>query len=81
MLLEQGNKLLVTHRRLFEGDLPRFFVGEVEAYEDEIRERGDESRRTAPSRYDLSACSGKLTCGEILDIIPAVIEIPRTARL
>lgn len=40
MLLEKGNRLLVAHRRLFEGDLPRFFVGEVEAYEDGIARIG-----------------------------------------
>lgn len=33
MLLEAGDKLLVVHRRLFEKDEPRFFVGTVEAYE------------------------------------------------
>jgi len=34
MLLEPGDNLLVVHRRLFEGDQSRFFVGRVEAYED-----------------------------------------------
>jgi hypothetical protein len=33
MLLESGNKLLVTHRRLFERDAARYFVGEVLAYD------------------------------------------------
>jgi len=32
-MLEQGEKLLIVHRRLFEKDSPRFFVGEVQAYE------------------------------------------------
>ena len=32
-MLEQGEKLLIVHRRLFEKDIPRFFVGEVQAYE------------------------------------------------
>ena len=36
MLLEPGNKLMVAHRRLFEKDAPRFFVGEVLAYQDGI---------------------------------------------
>lgn len=36
MLLEPGNKLLISYRRLFEHDAPRFFVGEVEAWEDGI---------------------------------------------
>ncbi len=33
MLLQSGDKLLVVHRRLFERDSSRFFVGHVEAYE------------------------------------------------
>ncbi len=32
-MLEQGEKLLIVHRRLFETDTPRFFVGEVQVYE------------------------------------------------
>ena len=35
-MLERGEKLLIVHRRLFEKDSPRFFVGEVEAYEQGI---------------------------------------------
>jgi hypothetical protein len=33
MLLTEGDKLLVVHRRLFADDNPRFFVGVVSAYE------------------------------------------------
>ena len=33
MILEQGNKLFVSQRRLYENDEPRFFVGEVLYYE------------------------------------------------
>ena len=32
-MLKQGEKLLIVHRRLFEKDTPRFFVGEVLIYE------------------------------------------------
>ena len=32
-MLKQGEKLLIDHRRLFDKDPPRFFIGEVEAYE------------------------------------------------
>ena len=35
-MLERGNKRLIVHRRLFEKDTPRFFIGEVEAYESGI---------------------------------------------
>ena len=33
MLLNEGDKILVSHRRLFEKDSVRFFIGRVEAYE------------------------------------------------
>lgn len=36
MILNNGSKVLVSHRRVFEGDQPRFFVGEVEGYENGI---------------------------------------------
>jgi len=32
-MLENGDKLLVAHRRLFQADQPRYFLGEVIAYE------------------------------------------------
>lgn len=33
MVLSVGDKVLVVHRRLFEGDEARYFVGVVDAYE------------------------------------------------
>lgn len=33
MIIEPGDKLLIAHRRLYESDQPRFFVGAVDAYE------------------------------------------------
>src|SRR5438132_12929098 len=33
MLLNEGDKILVSHRRLFEKDEGRFFIGRVDAYE------------------------------------------------
>jgi len=33
MLIEKGDKLLVAHRRLYERDTERFFIGAVECYE------------------------------------------------
>ncbi len=36
MLLQPSNKLLLAHRRLFDGDVPRYFAGDVTAYEDGI---------------------------------------------
>jgi len=36
MLLEKGDKVLIVHRRLFESDRPRLFMGEVKSYEDGV---------------------------------------------
>ena len=33
MMLDRGDKVLIVHRRLFETDKPRLFLGEVLAYE------------------------------------------------
>ena len=33
MILECGSKVLVSHRRLFESDQSRYFIGVVEGYE------------------------------------------------
>jgi hypothetical protein len=33
MLLERGDVVLVAHRRLFQGDEPRYFIGEVLGYD------------------------------------------------
>jgi hypothetical protein len=35
-MINPGDKLLIAHRRLFEEDQPRFFVGQVAAYENGI---------------------------------------------
>jgi hypothetical protein len=36
MILNEGNKVLIVHRRLFEHDEPRYFVGQVVAYDNGI---------------------------------------------
>jgi hypothetical protein len=36
MMLNEGDKVLVVHRRLYERDEPRFFVGRVDAFENGI---------------------------------------------
>ena len=36
MILKKGDKILAAHRRLFEGDQPRFFTGEVEEMQGDI---------------------------------------------
>lgn len=33
MILDEGDKVLIAYRRLFERDEPRYFLGRVDAYE------------------------------------------------
>lgn len=33
MILETGSKVLIVHRRLFEGDQARFFLGTIDGYD------------------------------------------------
>lgn len=47
MIIDTGTKLFIVHRRLFERDQSRFFVGQVEAYQDGLaRVRGYSFART-----------------------------------
>lgn len=32
-MLKQGDKLMIAHRRLFQGDSARYFIGQVDAFE------------------------------------------------
>ena len=36
MIIEPGDAMLISHRRLFNEDTPRYFVGVVDAYQDGI---------------------------------------------
>ena len=36
MILKPGDKVLIVHRRLFESDRGRFFLGTIEEYEDGV---------------------------------------------
>lgn len=50
MMLLPGDKILIAHRRLFEADEPRFFIGTVDSYEDGmVRISGQSFVRDRPS--------------------------------
>jgi len=36
MILQEGDKIMVVHRRLFENDKARYFIGIVDGYENGI---------------------------------------------
>ena len=69
MILAPGEKVLISHRRLFESDQPRFFVGVVDSYENGMvrvtgyswsREhiRGEMVRKNDPRTKIVSVTSG-----------------------
>ncbi len=76
MILAPGEKVLISHRRLFESDQPRFFVGIVESYEDGMvkvtgyswsREhiRGEMVRKNDPRTKIVSVSSGMVIVYEL----------------
>lgn len=84
MILDPGDNLLVVHRRLFERDHSRFFVGKVEDYQDGIarvsgysfaRDSTDSNYCRKPERHTklLSIASGTL----LVYYIPAEINVER----
>ena len=84
-LLEPGDRLLVVHRRLFERDDARFFLGEVEAYEagivrvtgySFIRDTVDGTvcRKHEPRTKLLSLTSGTL----LVYVLPRSVDVEHT---
>ena len=85
MLLPEGSKILVVHRRLFERDEGRFFLGTVEGYESGIvlvtgytfvrDQLSGEMKRKADSRTKLiSVTSGTM----LVYKLPDDVEIAQT---
>lgn len=83
-MLKPGDKLLIAHRRLFEEDQPRFFVGRVVAYADGIakvaghawvkeRVRGDFGRKPDERIKFVPLTSGSVMAYEL----PAAVDLAR----
>lgn len=82
MLLAKGDKLLINHRRLYDRDAERFFIGTTDGYEDGIvRVTGytwqhDVPRGTVQRKDDkrcklISLASGNVICY----VLPATSDI------
>lgn len=82
MILETGSKILIAHRRLFEGDHARFFVGVVEGYESGIARvsghtwirsgyHGEYRRKADESTKIVSLVSGTV----ILYALPSSVDL------
>ena len=83
-MLKPGDKLLIAHRRLFEEDQPRFFVGRVLAYADGIakvaghawvkeRVRAEFGRKPDERIKFVPLASGSIIAYEL----PATIDLAR----
>jgi hypothetical protein len=84
MILNPGDNLLIVHRRLFERDQSRFFIGVVEAYQDGMarvsgysfaRDNRGENFCRKPERYTklVAIASGTL----MTYLVPAELAIDR----
>lgn len=82
MIIGPGDKLLITHRRLYETDQPRFFVGVVDAYESGVVRLSGYSWAREPLRGELRRKDDLRT--KIIGIAsPALIcyQLPRAVEL
>ncbi|MBI3413747.1 MAG: hypothetical protein HY043_00275 [Verrucomicrobia bacterium] len=85
MLLLKGEKIHVVHRRLFEKDIRKHFVGEVEDYEDGlVRATGyvfmidDPRENVFRKRAELRTRIFSLHGGNIiLNVIPPTVELAK----
>ena len=80
MLVEPGTKILISHRRLFETDAVRFFIGQVDGYEAGIARitgytwlrdglDGTFHRKSDPRTKILSLSSGSLMIYQLPDTV------------
>lgn len=86
MLLNCGDKVLAVHRRLFEGDQSRYYLGEIVAYENGIAKVEGYSwtmekmhcrimRKSGLSTKLLALASGTLIVYQLPDgVDPATVE-------
>lgn len=90
-MLNPGDKLLIAHRRLFEEDQPRFFVGRVVAYEAGVakvsghawvkeRVRGDFARKPDERVKFVPLGSGSIIAYQLPDQVELARLILRTAK-
>lgn len=85
MLIDKGDKLLVTHRRLYEKETERFFVGVVDAYEQGVAKVSgytwihDIPRGRLIRKEDLRCKLIPLTSGNyIVYVLPSHLDIEST---
>jgi hypothetical protein len=82
VLLNEGDKVLVAHRRLFAGDTMRFFVGRVDAYENGLIKVTGETYVRDPMQGGVSEKAEKRT--KILSLSSGtliVYQLPSDVRL
>ena len=85
MLLSKGEKIHVIHRRLFEKDIRKHFVGEVEDYEDGIvRAVGhvfvieDPHENLFRKKPEKRTRIFSLNCGAaIINVLPPTVELEK----
>ncbi len=90
-MLNPGDKLLIAHRRLFEEDQPRFFVGRVVAWENGVakvsghawvkeRVRGDFARKPDERVKFVPLSSGSIMAYQLPDALDLARLLLRTTK-
>ena len=73
MILAPGEKVLISHRRLFESDQPRFFVGVVDSYEDGMVKVTGYSWSREPIRGEMVRKSDRRT--KIVSVLSGMVMV------
>ena len=82
MLLQSSDKILLAHRRLFDRDAPRHFVGEVIAYEDRLAKvRGYSFVRNAMTGEHIRKADPRVKIVPIGSPAFLIYELPRTVTV
>ena len=82
MLLQPSDKILLAHRRLYDGDAPRHFVGEVIAYEDRLAKvRGYSFVRNAMSGDHIRKSDPRIKIVPLDSPAFLVYELPRSVAV
>lgn len=80
MLLNEGDRILVSHRRLFEKDEVRFFIGRVDAYDDgTVKATGHSYIRDALSGNIIEKADERIKIISITSGTLLVYQIPNSA--
>jgi hypothetical protein len=81
MILEQGDKILIAHRRLYESDGERYFIGTIEAYDHGIARASGRTWARSQRSGDFLSSDERTKIFSILSGTLIVYRLHRTTDL